>query len=84
MRISKTSGRAAPKVAKSNAASKSKSKSRAKKNDAAAQLNHTPAPSQLSGLKLAMQRLADGISNLQSKPLSGLTAQDALANLRGE
>jgi hypothetical protein len=31
-----------------------------------------------------MQRLADGISKLEARPLSGQTAQEALAGLRGE
>jgi hypothetical protein len=82
MRISKTS-RSTPKakVAKKPARSASQ-KPRAAKSAATAQLNHTPAPSQLSGLKLALSRLADGISNLQAAPLSGQTAQEALAGLR--
>lgn len=87
MRISKTS-RSTPKakVAKKPARSTSqaKNKARAPKTAAPAQLNHTPAPSQLSGLKLALNRLADGISNLQASPLSGPTAQEALAGLRKE
>lgn len=84
MRINKTSGRSTLKVAKKPARSASQSKARAKsKPRAEAQaLNHTPAPSQLSGLKLALQRLADGVSRLQAAPLSGTTAQGALAGLR--
>lgn len=84
MRINKTSGRSAPKVAKKPAKSASPSKARAKSKPRAEvqALNHTPAPSQLSGLKLALQRLADGVSKLQAAPLSGATAQEALAGLR--
>jgi hypothetical protein len=83
MRISKTSGRATPRVAKAKKPARSQ-KVKLKQTSAAASqaLNHRPAPSQLSGLELALRRLADGISQLEAAPLSGATAQQALQGLR--
>ena len=83
MRINKTQGRAAPRVSRAASTSKARSKAKAKKSETPAKLNRIAEPSQLSGMKLAMQRLADGISKLEVRQLSGQTAQDALANLRG-
>jgi hypothetical protein len=83
MRISKTSGRAAPRVAKAKKPARSQQVKLKRTTASAAQaLNHTPAPSQLSGLNLALQRLAAGISQLEAAPLSGATAQQALQGLR--
>ena len=86
MRISKTSGRSSVKApkkpARATAASKSRTKSRKAETSSAQALNHTPAPSQLTGLKLALQRLAAGVDQLPSRPLSGSTAQAALQGLR--
>jgi hypothetical protein len=83
MRINKTQGRAAPKVSRATSQSKARSKA-SKKSEAPRALKLAAEPSQLSGMKLAMQRLAAGLSKLEARPLSGPTAQEALAGLRGE
>lgn len=87
MRIGKTSGRSnvkAPKKPARAAAAKGRSKARRPEVSTASgqALARTPQPSQLSGLKLALQRLAQGVAQLPSQPLSGTTAQAALAGLR--
>jgi hypothetical protein len=83
MRISKTTGRAAPKLARAKKPARAaKARPRQTAASSAQTLNQAKAPAQLSSLRLAMQRLADGVSKLQAAPLSGTTAQDALAGLR--
>ena len=83
MRIRKTGSPTQVKSKSKPVRSASAAKAKTKKSAAPMELSQASRSTLTSGARQAMQRLADGLSQLQARPLSAPTAQAALASLRG-